>query len=95
VRPCIARVALGPRFQCLLLPFEIAGDVAIVECVDEEALDIAGPAAQLVGFARALARQRRLSHHAVAEPDLRVAHRKIGIDRDRTLVQRQASDPAH
>ena len=72
-----------------MLPFQIAGDVAVVQCFDVEALGVAGPIAQLVGLEYALSRQRRLSHGAVAEPDERMGHRKIGIDRDRTLEERQ------
>ena len=93
VRPCIARVALGPRFQCPLLSFEVAGDVAVVQGFDEEALDIAGPIAQLVGLEQTRPRRGRLPYDAVTEPDLRVADRKIGIDRDGTLEERMGLYP--
>ncbi len=89
MRPCIARIALGPQFQGTLLPFQIAGEIAVVQCFDVEAFDIAGPSAQLVGLEQVWPRQRRLSHDAVAETDLRMTHRKLGIDRDRTLEERQ------
>src|SRR5262245_3091993 len=85
VRNGIARVARHPRFQCALLPFQIASDVAIVQRFDVEALAVADPIAQLVGPAYALSRQRRLSHDAVAESDEHVADRKIGINRNRAL----------
>jgi hypothetical protein len=94
MRKGIARVALGPRFQSLLLPFQIAGDVAVVQRFDEEALDVADPIAQLVGLAYARPRQGRLAHGAVAEAESRMCHRKIRIDRNRTLVERQAPYPA-
>jgi hypothetical protein len=55
IREAVDRgVALGPRFQCPLLPFQIAGDVAVVQRFDVEALDVAGAMAQLVGFEQAL-----------------------------------------
>ena len=60
----------------------------VVKRVDEEALAVARAIAQLVGFEDALPRQHRLSHDAVAEPDLRMRHRKIRIDRDGTLEER-------
>src|SRR6266511_2953537 len=54
----IAGVALRPRFQCPLFPFQIASEVAVVQGFDVEALDVAGSIAQLVGLAQALPRQR-------------------------------------
>ena len=83
--PGIARVGLGPRFQRSSLPFQISREVAIVQCLDVEALGVAGPMAQLVGLEQALPRERRLSQDAVTEPEKRMGHRKIGIDCDRTL----------
>ena len=94
MRTCIARVARGPRFQCPLLSFQIPGEIALVEGVDEEALDVAGPIAQAVGLECALPRQGGLTHRAVEKPDLCMAVRKIGIERDRTLEERQGLDPA-
>ena len=85
----IARVGLRPRLQGPLLPFQIAGDVAVVQRVDEEALDVAGPIAQLVGLECALSRQRRLSQDAVAEPDLRMG-RSQNRDRSRPHAGRAA-----
>ena len=87
----IARVALGPRFQRSSLSFQVAREVAVVQRVDPEALGVAGPIAQLVGLLQALSRERRLSQAAVAEPELRMGHRKIGIDSDRTLKQRHGT----
>src|SRR4030095_8640825 len=86
-----ARVALGPRFQRSSLSFQVPSEVAVVQCFDEEALGVAGPSAQLVGLEQALSPERRLPHTAVAEPDLRMGQRKIGIDSDRTLKKRQGT----
>ena len=91
VWPRIARVALGPRFQRSSLPFQVPREVAIVQCLDVEALGVAGPIAQLVGLEQALSRERRLSDLAVVEAEKRMGHRKIGIDRDRTLKKRQGT----
>ncbi len=87
----IARIALGPRFQRSSLPFQVPREVAVVQCFDEEALGVAGPIAQLVGLEQALSPERRLPHTAVAEPDIRMRQRKVGIDRDRTLKKRQGT----
>jgi hypothetical protein len=94
VRIGIARVALDPRLQRPLLPFQVAGDVAVVQCFDVEALDVADAIAQLVRPERALPRERRLSHDAVAEAEVGMAHRKTGIDGDRTLQERLRAYPA-
>src|SRR6266511_935678 len=89
----IAGVALRPRFQCPLFPFQIASEVAVVQGFDVEALDVAGSIAQLVGLAQALPRQRRLSQAAEPESHLRVGTRKLWIERDRTLEEWQSPWP--
>ena len=92
----IARIGLRPRLERLLLPLQIAGHLAVVQRVDEEPLDVAGPIAQLVRLERALPRQRRLSETAVVDPEPRMGDRKVRVDRDRTLEQRlgRAAPPA-
>src|SRR4030095_4580479 len=78
-----ARVALGPRFQRSSLSFQVPREVAAVQRVGEEALGVAAPMAQLVALEQARPRERRLSHLAVLEAELRMGQRKIGIERDR------------
>ena len=38
----VAGVGLGPRFHCPPLPFQIAGVVTVVQCLDLEALEANG-----------------------------------------------------
>ena len=74
----------------LLLPFQVARDLTVVKRIDEEPLDVAGAIAQPISLQRALPRQRRLSDGAVMDPEpFAWAHRKVRVDRDGTLEQRQ------
>ena len=59
-RTPVARIGLRPGRQRLLLPFQIARDLPVVQRFNPEALDIAGPIAQLIRLERALPRQRPL-----------------------------------
>ena len=85
----IARIGVRPRLERPVFPLQIAGDLPVVQCLDEEAFDAAGASAQLERLDRALAGQRRLSESAVANSEPRMGHRKIRVDVDRPLEQRQ------
>ena len=85
----IARIGPRPRLHRLLLPFQIAGHLTVVKRIDQEPLDVAGPIAQAVRLERALPRQRPFSDVAVMDPEPCMGDRKVRVDRDRTLEQRQ------
>src|SRR4051794_9038330 len=79
-----ARVSRGPRFQRSSFSFQVPREVAIVECLDVEALGVARPMPQLVGLEQPRSRERRLSKGAVAKPKKRRGQGKGGVDRART-----------
>jgi hypothetical protein len=84
----IARIGPRPRLHRLLLTFQIAGHLTIVKRIDREPLDVAGAIPQTGRLQRALPRQRPFSDVAVMDPEPGMGDRKVRVDRDRTLEQR-------
>jgi hypothetical protein len=73
--------------ECFL---EIAGHVAVVSVFDEESFPVSGALPKLVRAGRALNRQLSLAAPAIARTQAGMGQRKLGIELDRALEQRDA-----
>ena len=84
-----ARISLRPQLTGLLRLFQVSRHLQIVGRGDKELLRVTGAIPQLIGFARALRGEGRLSNIAVHAPQIRIGHREFGVDLNGALEKGQ------